>query len=177
MNVKRSRIRTTKWYEWLILAVIAVFLIALLIPGEKWASDGTIEVTVHVVVFDLETNEPVENASVAIVRTPPNSSDSASGDSNELIAETWNNLRSGNIGVNTDSSGSVLINQQFRTGATHIHPEPRAHTRWYWVLVSAEDYGGTAIPLRYDAVTLESLREQAALPVYVGLAQRHLDSE
>jgi hypothetical protein len=157
--------------EWLIIAVIIAIIVLLLLPASEWASSGTINVPVHVVVFDGETASPISDAVVAIIWAPPATGDFALERYHEYFSAAWKSMAAGKMGVSTGPDGSITIDFEFRTGASHVNPEPRAHTRWYWLLVSAEDYGAVAVPLRYDSMTTKSLRQQKSLPAYVGLVR------
>ncbi|MCA9021479.1 MAG: hypothetical protein KDA74_15125, partial [Planctomycetaceae bacterium] len=64
--LKRSAPKTL--IEWLILIAVITVLIALLFPEAQWISSGSLTVPVEITVFDSESGEPIENASVLIVR-------------------------------------------------------------------------------------------------------------
>jgi hypothetical protein len=178
MSAVWSRIVPKTLIEWLVVAAIAAVLIALLVPPVQWA-DGSIKVPVKVVVFNPETGQPVQDARVAIVRGLPASEEFSLADHRErlsglrelLVAGDLGTLN-GSVGAGTGRDGTVTLDVEFRTGASHRNPVPRAHTRWYWVLVSADRCGTVAVPLRYESLTTKQLREQQTLSAYVGLLPR-----
>jgi len=78
--------------EWLIIAVVVAILILVLLPGREWASSGTINVPVHVVVFDGKTARPVSGAMAAIIWAPPATGDFALVKYQEPFSAAWKSL-------------------------------------------------------------------------------------
>lgn len=155
--------------EWLVIAAIVAILVAVVVPQPKWASSGSVTIPVDVVVFDARSATPIEGAFVAIVWAPP-----ATGEFE--LHEYFDRLSSGFSAINkivakTNGAGIATIDREFRTGASHKRPISHAHTSWYWVLVSADDYGSVAVPLRYESITSKELKALGRLPAYVGLAR------
>jgi hypothetical protein len=163
--------------EWLVIAVIIAILVALVVPDVEWASSGTIVVPVHVVVFDGKTMLPLADAVVGIVWAPPASGDSTLDKYREPFSSAWIAMARGEFGSRTGADGSVTIEFEFPTGASHVNPESRAHTRWYWLLVSSKENGAAVVPLRYESISTKSLREQRMLQAYVGLLDRRPETE
>jgi hypothetical protein len=163
--------------QWLVLIAIVTVVIALLVPPARWASSGDIEIPVRIVVFDAATSEPIEEASVAIVRAMPPMDQADPAEYHEHFLVAWERLSEGTIGSMTDTDGSAIIVVQFSTGASHTNPTPRAHLRGHWIIVSAGEYGSVAVPLRYESMTTKSLREQQPLPAYVGLMRHSTDTQ
>ncbi len=176
MSAVWSRIVPKTLIEWLAVVAIIAILIALLVPPVQWASSGSIRIPVQVVVFNPETGEAVQDARVAIVRGLPAGEEFSLADHRErlsglkeLLAAGDIGALNGSVGAGTGSDGTVTLDVEFRTEASHKNPVPRAHTRWYWVLVSADRHGTVAVPLRYESLTTKQLREQKTLLAYVGL--------
>lgn len=163
--------RCIGWREWTVLALIAVAVAALLLPGPKWASSGEIRIPVRVVVFDAETLSPIADAMVAIVRVPPAPGEFEPKAYADQFSATWSAFDRGEIRTRTLADGSVAIPTDFGTGASHTNPEPRAHTRWHWVLVAVNGYGRVAIPLRYESMSTAQLRRDGLLTAAVGLSR------
>jgi len=163
-----NRNRRTTLVEWLTIFALFAVLAALMISGQPWASSGSLTIPVDVTIFDVLTSRPIENALVSIVWSPP-ASEAFALDSHEQLAGGLSAIEL--LGKRTDPSGRATIQQEFRTGANHTRPEPHAHTRWYWLLVSADGYGEVAVPLRYESLTTKSLKQLKRLPAYVGMAQ------
>ena len=164
-----ASIRPTSRVEWLIVIAILVILLALVVPSAKWASSGTIEIPVHVVVFDASDATPIANALVAIVRAPPGSGEYSLDEYRDRLSPDLLVMRDGIDHHETGTDGAATIECRFPTGASHLHPEARAHIHWYWVMVSAEGFGAVVTPLRYNSRTTMSLREQSEIPFVVGL--------
>ena len=177
MRLRPSMALPKTLLEWLIIAVIIAILVALVLPDSEWASSGTIVVPVHVVVFDGGTALPIADAVVGIVRAPPASGDFALDEYREPFSSAWSAMAKGEFGSRTGADGSVTIEFEFPTGASHVNPEPRARTRWYWLLVSSDGYGAAVVPLRYESISTKSLREQRILQAYVGLWDRKPQTE
>ncbi|MEQ9410675.1 MAG: hypothetical protein RIK87_23260 [Fuerstiella sp.] len=167
MKFRLLKARPKTLLEWLVVAAIVAILAALLIPPAKWASSGSVTIPVDVVVFDAHSAKPIEGAFVAIVRAPPASGEFELNEYQEGLSNGFSAIHE--IGVQTDVSGLATIDQEFRTGANHERPISHAHTRWYWVLVSADDYGSVAVPLRYESMATKELKTQGRFPAYVGL--------
>jgi hypothetical protein len=167
-----SKVLELSLIEWLILVMILAIVIALTLPGPQWASSGTIEMPVRIVVFDAKTTLPISDADVAIFRAPPATGNFDLAEYRDPIANTLAAMERDDLGKKTDSNGSATIVFEFRTGASHVHTESRAHTSWYWVIVSADGYGSAVLPLRYETLPTKVLREQEFLPAYVGLIRQ-----
>jgi hypothetical protein len=149
-----------------VISVVAV-LVALVIPGVKWAASGSMRVPVRVLVFDATHGPPIANASVAIFWAPP-LYDLKSLDESPDSYDSTHRVRGGGSGV-TDSEGAVVINYEFRTGANHERPTMHVHVAWAWVHVKAEGFGGVVVPVRHNSLPTKTLREQKELVVPVGL--------
>ncbi|MEZ5942120.1 MAG: hypothetical protein R3C18_12070 [Planctomycetaceae bacterium] len=156
-----------KLVHWLLIIAIVVVLVALLIPQAKWALSGEITIPVTVTVFDAGTNKPIQGARVAIIRGPWAAISSELDDPMGRIAGGVEYLDED--GVATDTQGLDVIAATFSTGANHEHPVTRAHTNFYWVLVTADGYGGVAVPVRYQSIESHVLRERGDLAVSIGL--------
>lgn len=165
-----SKVLPRNVIEWLIFATVVAILVALILPGVEWAASGEIDVPVRVVVFDALKTLPIEDARIDIVRALPADADFDVSELHNSIAARLAELESGDAIAKTDSKGSATIVSNFTTGASHTRPKAHAHMNWYWVLVSAKGYGSVAVPLRYESIPTEQLREQEFLPVSVGLA-------
>lgn len=163
--------RSFGWREWTVLVLIALALAALLVPSPQWAASGTMRVPVRVVVFDAETGAPIAGALVAIVRAPPVTREFAPTESTELFSAWWLAFDRGQILMRTLADGAVTIPTEFTTGFSDKNPEPRAHTRWQWVLVQADGYGRVAAPLRHESMTTESVRREGTLTTAVGMGR------
>jgi hypothetical protein len=172
LPVSLQRLLPKSWLEWLLVASILTFLVALLVPSVKWASSGTIEAVVRVVVFDAETAEPVPNAEVAIVRLLPTTGHRDLSEYHTPLSSAWGQFTEGQIRHKTDAAGIANIPTEFGTGASHVHPESQAHTSFYWILVSTTDHGKCAIPLRYVSIPTKTLRQNGVVPAHVGLARQ-----
>lgn len=154
--------------EWLILVAVVAILVAIILPGAKWASSGELNVPVVVTVFDATTIMPISKAVVGIVRAPV---------VEELLSNeycenvTLGAARLREFGTITNESGKATIVQTFDTGANHNRPVSHAHTASHWVLATAEGYGTVAIPLRYQSIETKKLMSQGHLPAFVGLVK------
>lgn len=160
-GLKRSAPKTL--IEWLILTAVITVLIALLLPEVQWASSGFITIPVEVTVFDSESGEPIENASVYIVRSSPGS---VKDDLPRL-----GSLASGE-GNTTNESGMVTVQCNFSTGANNRRPEPHAHTNFCSLVVGADGYDTVVVPVREHSIPTSILQEKGRLPVRVGLVAR-----
>ena len=159
--------------EWLVVAAIVAILAALLIPPAKWASSGSVTIPVDVVVFDAQSAKPIEGAFVAIVWAPPATGEFELHEYQERLSSGFAAIEE--IGPQTNDAGLVIIDQEFRTGANYERPTPYAHTRWYWLLVSAKGYGSVAVPLRYESMASKDLKAMGRLPAYVGLIRQRTE--
>ncbi|MCA8991267.1 MAG: hypothetical protein KDA88_04775 [Planctomycetaceae bacterium] len=156
-----------KLIHWLLITAIVVVLVALLIPQAKWASDGEITVLVVVTVFDAATANPIQGARVAVLRGTDAELSDENRDWLDRISYDVETLDEN--GVTTDIRGKAEVETVFRTSASNVHPGGRAHTDFYWVLVSADGYGGVVVPVRYQSIESHVLREKGNLPVSIGL--------
>jgi hypothetical protein len=68
----------------------------------------------------------------------------------------------------TAANGIAVVPFKFYTNASNKNPITRAHTSYAWVIVHAEGYGGTVVPVRHESTPTKQLREQG-LMVPVGL--------
>jgi hypothetical protein len=68
----------------------------------------------------------------------------------------------------TEADGTVVIEFDFRTGASHTQPESRAHLSFYWVYVRANGFGGVFVPVRHNPLPTAVLK-QKELFVPIGL--------
>lgn len=159
--------RPTTLIEWLVVAAIIAILVALLTPQTKWASSGSVTIPVDVVVFNAHSATPIEGALVAIVWGPPATGEFELHEFQDHLSRGFSAIEE--IGAKTSGAGIAAIVHEFRTGASHKRPISHAHTRWYWVIVSAEDYGSVAVPLRYESMTSNELSARGRLLAYVGL--------
>lgn len=167
-----QRILPKSRLEWLLVAIILTILVALLVPSVKWASSGTIEAVVQVVVFDAETAEPIPDAEVAIVRLLPTTGHLDLSEYHTQLSSAWGQFVKGQIRHKTDADGIANVPTEFRTGASHVRPEPRVQTSFYWILISTSDHGKCAIPLHYESIPTKTLRQNGIIPAYVGLARQ-----
>lgn len=153
--------------EWLVITAVVAFFVAILIPRTKWASSGSVTIPVDVVVFDVHSATPIEGALVAIVLALPATDEFELHEYQDRLSNGFSAIQ--DIGVQTDLFGLATIDQEFRTGASHERQDSHAHTRWYWLLVEAENFGSVAIPLRYESMSTQSIIGDYRLPAYVGL--------
>ena len=165
----RVALRRLTLVESLVITLIVIALGVLLAQQPMWAASGNIRVPVRVFVFDAVRGRPVPEARVAIFRAPPLT------DLNTFDA-VRNNYDPGrwigpaiDLWQETTADGTVLIEQNFRTGANHERPEMRADVNYFWVSVQAADYGGAVVPLRHDTQPTAILRKHAELIIPVGL--------
>jgi hypothetical protein len=163
------RIRRPSLVESLVLVTIIAILVALLLPGPQWAADGSIEVPVRVRVFDVATAQPIAAADVVPFRGPwrdePFSIDEYRDwfpHENPRLAELGKHYKS-------DKNGTVVVPSECPTTASHKHPDPVAHVPGWWLMVSAEGYGATVLPVRYESVPTRVIDERGELLVTVGL--------
>lgn len=150
----------------LVVGTVAV-MIALIVQGLKFASSGSLRFPVRVLIFDAERGRPIANANVTIFHAAP-LLDSKSLEELRDRFDARNRMIDDVSGV-TDADGTVVINYEFRTSASHNRPAPYAHLRWEWVHVEAKGYGGVVVPVRQDSLPTATLREQKELMVTVGL--------
>lgn len=152
---------------WLVMAAVSILLIALLLPQPKWASSGTVTIPVEIHVFDVHSAKPIEGAIVSIIWSPPANGEFELHEYQERLSSGFLAIKE--TGMKTNDAGIAVIQQELKTGANHERPTSHAHTRWYWLLVTADDYGGVAVPLRYESLPTQELKEMESLPAYVGL--------
>ncbi|GAB5445111.1 MAG: hypothetical protein Fues2KO_54600 [Fuerstiella sp.] len=169
MKVWLLKARPRTPVEWLAIAAVFAILVAILISETKWASSGSVIIPVDVEVFDAYSATPIEGAFVAIVWAPPATSEFELHEYRDKLSNGFSAINE--TGVQTNVAGRATIDQQFRTGANHKMPIAHVHTRWYWVLVSAADYGSVSVPLRYESMTSKDLKAMGRLPAYVGLTR------
>jgi hypothetical protein len=169
MKVWLLKARPRTPVEWLAITAVFAILVAILISETKWASSGSLMIPVDVEVFDADSATPIEGAFVAIVWAPPATSEFERHQYRDQLSNGFSSIKE--TGVQTDVAGRATIDQKFRTGANHDRPIAQAHTRWYWVLVSAADYGSVAVPLRYESMTSKDLKAVGRLPAYLGLTR------
>lgn len=155
--------------QWLVVAAVAAIMVAMFVPGTKWASSGAVTIPVDVLVFDPQAAAPIEGALVAIVWAPPATGEFEVAKYQSDLSEGFSAIEE--IGSRTNREGVATIPHEFRTGANHERPASYAHTRWYWLLVAAEGYGSVAVPLRYESMVTKELKTQGRLPAYVGLTR------
>ena len=157
----RQRLKRVTLIELLTVTAVIAVLIAIFLPPAKWASSGTITVPVRVLVFDPVHEKPVANAHVTIIRSPPlRDLDDLQSIKEQLPTE---------LPSVTSESGAVVINYEFRTGASQVRPKPWAHLTWAWIVVKADGYGGVVVPVRYESQTTSDVRENGELLVTIGL--------
>jgi hypothetical protein len=113
----------------------------------------------------------------AVVWGPPAMGEFESTEYQGRFSTTWSAFDRGEIQTRTLADGSVTIPTELRTGASDGNPKSRAHTGSYWVLVALQGDGRVAIPLRYEAVSTEELRNKGSLTAMVGLAHQSGKSE
>ncbi len=153
-----------------VLAVIAITLIlfAILLPPVKWASSGSIQLPVRIVVFDAAHARPIAGAQVTIVWAPPLADvESIDEYRDRFPANSFGDVAEDDRHL-TGTDGTVVVEQEFRTGGSHRRPS-HAHLRWYWVMVLAEGYNGVVIPVRHESQPVAILREQKEIVVPIGL--------
>jgi hypothetical protein len=158
----------------IVVAIIAVAA-AFLLPAVKWASSGSLVVPVQVTVFDVLTAQPIEGASIAIVRGVSTHAEFTLEEYSEYLrwgadpefsGMSHRHVPRGGSGTN----GIATIPVEFNTGASHNHPEARAHTNWYWLIVQAPGYSGVAVPLTDRPHATKDLKSSSTgLQTMVGL--------
>jgi len=164
-----ERIRRATVVEWLVAIVLLAVPVALILPGVKWASSGSIRVPVHVFVFDAVSGKPIADARVIIFHAPPVQGEKSLAESRELFDPEYVERLPSTMQGGTDEGGTAVIDVEFRTSASHERPEPYAHVRWEWVYVQAAGYGSVVVPVRYESQPVATVRQQKELPVSVGL--------
>lgn len=165
-----SRLRSLTLIQCLAVAAVVTAIAALVSPATEWASSGSIRIPVRVVIFDAAKGDPIAGAAVAVFRALPAE---GQADIPEPMSEdfmTSRNLRGRAV---TGHDGTAVVDIEFRTGASRESPTPKAHLRWEWVVASAEDYGTTMVPVRYEPVPTKTLRDQKQLLAVVGLTRIH----
>lgn len=145
------------------VAVVIAIVTAILLPGTEWASSGDIPMAIRVRVIDADTLVPIPNATVTLFRGPHSSAKVNLAALTTTASELKSNGKSDMPPSQTNSDGVCNIDAVIRTGASHSHPEPRAHTDWYWLLVEASGYETTATPLSREPTPLNSLSEHQRL--------------
>lgn len=146
--------------EFLVVITITLILIALILPSVKWASSGSIQLPVRIVVFDAARARPIVGAKVAILWAPPLVG--------ERTIEEYRDRFPDDLFEDLGAEGTVVVDHEFRTGGSHRRPA-HAHLRWYWVMVVAEGYNGVVIPVRHESQPTAFLRDQKELLVTIGL--------
>ncbi len=151
--------------EWIVTVVIIGILIALLLSNVYSVGTGEIDVAVRVLVFDVTTSQPIENAKVAIVWGGwPHSQ----GEVRELAGRFPDADFEDFPYEETQADGSASIAVTFATNSSTRNPG-RADTSNYWVVISANGYGMMTTPLRYERTFTQSLLDSGNLFVTVGL--------
>lgn len=156
--------------DWIVLVVICAVILALIIPKTKWASSGSLQVPVKIMVFDLSTGSPIPHAQVTLFRAPPVHGLQAFLEDHDRYRPAHykgfvHELQRGE----TDLQGSATIGYEFRTGANYENPAPRAHTNWVWVEVRAAGYGVVVVPIRHESLATSGIKERGELAVPIGL--------
>jgi len=163
------RLRRPSLVKSLVLVTIIAILVALLLPGAKWAADGSIEIPVRVRVFDAAEARPIQGAEVAIFRAPAPLPTFAIDEYRDRFSREYLEQVAAHDRHVTSNDGSVVIVHEFRTGASHKNPEFRAHLSWAWVMVVAQGYGTVVVPVRYESAPTNDIQKQGELFVAVGL--------
>lgn len=154
--------------EFLVVITITLILIALILPSVKWASSGSIQLPVRIVVFDAARARPIEGAQVAILWAPPLVGERKIEEYRDRFpADLFEDLAAEDRHL-TGAEGTVVVDHEFQTGGSHRRPV-HAHLRWYWVMVVAEGYNGVVIPVRHESQQTAFLRDQKELLVTIGL--------
>ena len=165
--------RTKAFVECLVALAIIAALAALIRPGMQWASSGSIRVPVRVFVFDATHGMPIADARVAIFRAPPlfgsNSLEDHRNRYNPTSFDQMSPVGEGFGKGTTEADGTVVIEYDFRTGASHRRPEPHAHLEYAWVHIHAVGLGGVVVPVRHESQPTATMRKQKELLVPVGL--------
>jgi hypothetical protein len=156
-----ERIRPKTLIEWLVVFAIIAVLIALLLPGPQWISDGDITIPVHVRVFDPSSGKPIPNAQVGILRYRTIFSSSDIEPLEENLAHVTK--------TPTNDAGSVSINQMFYTNASDRNPVTRAHLGGVWIIVEADGYDRAFVPVRNESLPTAELRKRGEILVPVAL--------
>jgi hypothetical protein len=147
--------------EWLVIVAITCVLVALIVPGAKWASSGDITIPVQVQVFDPISAKPVVGARVGISRFRWWFDQADIVNSQNLLADVQAHA--------TDEAGSVVIDHKFSTGANHERPVTHAHLPGAWVIVEADGYGRVLVPVNNTSFPSGELRKRGKLVVPIGL--------
>lgn len=164
-----QHIRRPTIVECLVAIVLIGILVALVLPGVKWASSGSIRVPVRVFVFDAASGKPVPDARIIVFPAPPVQSPTSLAQFRELYDPENVERRPVTMQGGTGEDGTAVIDVEFRTGANHERPVSYAHLRWHWVYVQAEGYGAVVVPVRHESLPVATVRLQKELPVSIGL--------
>jgi hypothetical protein len=164
-----SRLRRVTFLEWLIVAATVGIVTALLLPATKWASSGSVNVPVRVVVFDAARSRPIGHARVLLFRAPPYGvvaePENDGKDTNPFHPYGPAGDRFGLVEGVTGTDGVAVIQYTIGTGTNHNRPVTRAHVDWMWVEVQAEGYGGVIVPVRHVSVPAADIRKSGELVV------------
>ncbi|MGZ0172923.1 MAG: hypothetical protein ACKVHE_25595 [Planctomycetales bacterium] len=161
-------LRRLTWVEWLVVVVVIGIVVALIIPGVKWASSGSIRFPVRVFVFDAALARPIPEARIAILHGPlPHSGFDIDDIRQRVPSDLFEYLPSDSLGL-TGNDGTVIVHHEFSTGASHKRPNPHAHLQFAWVVVVAQGYGTVVVTVRHDSMS--KLREHKELYLPIGLA-------
>lgn len=170
-TVRHSLRRPTR-VECVVVVAIITVLIALLLPTVQWASSGSIRFPVRVFVFDATRGMPLADAQVAIFRAPFMSNANSLKDYRDRYDVRNVNQIPTQDGFGkgvTGTDGTTVIEFDFRTGASHQHPEAQAHLANAWVCVRVKGFGGVVVPVRQDPQPTATMRKQNELFVPIGL--------
>ncbi|SFI09451.1 hypothetical protein [Planctomicrobium piriforme] len=176
MNIGRLRFPKLTRLEWVVVVVIIAILIALLVPQTKWVSSGTLRLPVRVIAFNSKDATPIAGADVTIFRAPPVFDlNSLREDFDRYHIDPDLKGYSGTISTVdqgfTDADGVVVIEYEFRTGASHVRPAPYAHTNFAWIQIQANGYGTVVVPVRHESMPTKILKERGELIVPVGMGR------
>ena len=156
------RLQRVTCIEWLILIAIVAVVIAFLLPSPQWASSGERSIPVRVVVFDASRGSLLFHAKVAIVRSPPAEAGI------DYRTELRDRLPPARFEL-TDEAGTATVIHPFRTGANHVRPEPYVHLSRNWLIVTAEGFGGIAIPVEPRSRPSAEFRAGEEIFIPIGL--------
>ncbi len=167
--LSRLKLKKPTVMEWLICIVMIAIVIALVVPAQQWAGNGTLRIPVHVLVFDFSTGEAIEGARVSIVRaSPPTSADVIRQYPQRFSAASENASQTESTNI-TGEDGTVVIDHEFRTGASHRSPDFRAHLQGEWVVVAAPGYPSVTVQVRPEPQLTRELRKQGKIDMTIGL--------
>ena len=163
----RQRTRVKVSLGVLILGILIALLLPALQPARQ-SGHGHISFPIRVLVFNSVQAKPIANAHVSIIEAPAwLGTESPDDFRNRFPPHVFDRSETTDLG-RTASDGTVVIDYRFRT--SYSDSQPKAALLYSaWVVVQADGYGGTVVPVRHDWQPVTALREQKELLVPVGL--------